>query len=269
MKIILLCLLFFSFSPSTVTHAFDAITGQGGSVPSSRRPRRRPTDGPCRISNSECRSSGSQVQIDLAAQCMCVGRNCFQIAIGRYGPNQTRNGTGRIGRAPGSRYRTRSQTTTTWDNDAVSMGIPQNDAGRALNGRNLPVTAGGKWIHKVGMDRNGRCVSPPTSYRTAGCVGVPCDQWPLVKGAMGQSLTVCGGASRDSDIISRNGCRGTRNCHPESRRPPYGGCRRARAMYAAMGYSSVQCDERSGEVRITPFRARPGGTQERRGGVVL
>ena len=174
------------------------------------------SNGPCRVRDRECRSSGSHVQIDLKAQCMCVGSSCFQIGVGRFGPNQTRNGTGTIGQARGLRYSTRKKTTNRWDSDAVAMGIPQNDAGRSARGRKLAVTGGGKWIHKIGQ-----CVSPVVNYATNGCVTVPCENWPLVKRAMGKRLTVCGGAKKDDDIISINGCNHTRYCSSNKKKPPH------------------------------------------------
>jgi len=256
-KYSLLLLFVFTFNISD-SLALSGSENRSGSVPGgSSRPSNitGASGGPCTIRNQECVRSGSQVQIDLAGQCMCVGSTCFEVAIGKYGPNQTRNGTGRIGRASGSAYSTTRATTTTWSTDAVSMGIPQNDSGTSASGANLPVTTGGKWIHKVGVDSNGRCIDPPTRYRTQGCIGVPCQSWPLVKNAMGQSLTVCGGASTDDEIASVIGCNRTRYCPRSQRQPEHRGCDRVYTMAQARGrdVSRISCTEPNGVVASPPF----------------
>jgi hypothetical protein len=243
MKFIIFVLLVFSFSPVSVSHAAALFSdgGEGsGSVPGRRRPRSRPTTGEtgeCRIQNAECTTSGSHVQIDLAAQCMCVGSRCVEVGIGLYGPNQTRNGTGTLGPAPGGLYngnRFPVPGTTSWaglgNEDGLSTGIPQNDRGVSASGRNLPVTQGGKWIHKAA-----NCNVPARNYTTAGCVAVACEDWPLVKSATGRSVTICGGARTDAEIISRNGCVNTRSCPPSQRRAPLSGCNRVYSRLLARG----------------------------------
>ena len=222
--------------------------------------------GPCRIRNPECLNSGSRVVADLEAQCMCVDDNCFEISIGKYGPKMTRNGTGIIGSAPGSRYTTRpGPGTTSWDNDALRMGIPQNDSGAGVSN----ITAGGKWIHKTGRDANGRCVEP-TQYTTLGCIGVPCDQWPNMKAARGSTFTVCGGAATDQEIVSRYGCPGSlRGCSPQRRLSTMNFCSLYRMRQEARGEPAGQCGvsptnypnfERGSEDRPTRPRARPQRT---------
>ena len=254
----LICLVFAIYIPVEANALGDILNSKknSGNIPS--RSSGRSTTGNCQIRNSECINSGSPVQIDLTAQCMCVGTSCFEVSIGRYGPNQTRNGTGRIGSAPGKLYRTRSQTSTSWDNDAVSMGIPQNDGGKTARGINLPVTSGGKWIHKVGQTPDGKCITPAASYVTAGCVGVPCDKWPKVKGAMGQSLTVCGGARSDSEIVSVMGCKNRRYCSRDQSVPQHLGCKRAIAMATARGRRVISCNEETNTlIAEPPFPAPP------------
>ncbi len=171
-------------------------------------PRARPDSisnytGECRITNPECANSGSRVIADMTAQCMCVDSQCFHISIGSRGPNVTRNGTGVLGSAPGSRYRTNNivPPTTHYDNDAIRMGIPQNDSGAGIS----DITNGGKWIHKTGS------CAPATSYSTWGCIGVECSDWPLVKNCMGCSFTVCGGAESDDEVVANSGPNRGRN----------------------------------------------------------
>lgn len=123
----------------------------------------------------------SPVKIDLKSQCMCVGTQCFSVGIARdlsgnnhFDPMRSWNGTGVLGVARGTKFQTKTGGgTTSYDNDALSSGTP-ND------------TDGGKWIHKTG-----NCAGP--SYRTKGCVAVPCEHWPLVKSQMGKAVTYCGG----------------------------------------------------------------------------
>jgi hypothetical protein len=125
----------------------------------------------------------SPVKIDLQNQCMCVGTQCFKVGIGgnlssegargRFNPMRTNNGTGVLGVARGTKYSTTAGAgSTVYDRDALSTSTP-ND------------TDGGKWIHKAG-----NCSS---TWRTKGCVAVPCDYWPLVKSQMGKAVTYCGG----------------------------------------------------------------------------
>jgi len=186
-----------AFGTATLQSWFQGSSTTKRSTPT--KPRSRPGsianfNGTCRVTNSECANSKSRVKIDMTAQCMCVDSDCFRISIGSRGPNVTRNGTSTIGRAMGTRYRSNNITPPTigYDNDAVSMGIPQNDSGAGIR----DITSGGKWIHKTGS------CAPATSYSTWGCVGVQCNDWPKVKNCVGCSLTVCGGASSDSQVIS-------------------------------------------------------------------
>lgn len=185
----------------------------------SLRPSQRPNSianytGDCRITNPECSNSGSRIIADMSAQCMCIGSECFKIAIGSRGPKVTRNGTSIIGRSGGSKYNTKRSTTKGYDKDAVSMGIPQNDGASGIPQRGAPlgipgVTNGGKWLHKT---RNCR---PPHQTTTWGCIGVPCEQWPKVKSCIGCSFTVCGGARSDAEVVANQGPRAGRNLKGE------------------------------------------------------
>lgn len=114
---------------------------------------------------------------------MCVGRDCFQVGIGKNGPKMTQSGTGTLGEASGAKYRTLKKATTKYDRDALAMGIPGNDQY-------------GKWIHKTRKCR-------PTST-TLGCVAVPCSKWPLVKRAKGRKVTICNGAGGSSSSNKKN-----------------------------------------------------------------
>jgi len=251
-KYIYITLFIFSFDLNTA-QAGDLLgpSGRNGSVPGGRgRGGQSNTNGPCSIRNSECTSSGSHVQIDLAAQCMCVGSTCVEVGIGMYGPNQTRNGTGVLGPATGGLYngsRFSPPGTTRWhgtgNEDGLSMGIPQNDRGASATGRNLAVTNGGKWIHKTA-----NCNSPARAYATAGCVAVSCEDWPLIKAATGQTVTVCGGASTDGEIVSRYGCTNARRCSAGQRQAPLAGCSRSYSRLMARGQRPAgECVNRAGQ----------------------
>ncbi len=166
----------------------------GAALFSPRRPMRRKTpikqntyeggySGTCNITNPDCVKS-SKVRVDVSAKCMCIGFDCFKVSIGAGGPGWTRNGTSRIGltsgifdrnsRGAGGIYETKSTTTNAYDNDALAMGIPSNDAV-------------GKWFHKTAG-----CVKPER-YQTAGCVAVPCEKWAKLKSEIGSEVTICGG----------------------------------------------------------------------------
>ena len=136
-------------------------------------------DTSCKVS---CSGNGS-VQVDLESKCMCIEKdNCFLIQIGKNGPKMTTQGHGKIGEAHGGKFQTKSTSSTSYDNDAMDMGIPEN-------------TAVGKWIHK-----SVNC-GPGGTNSTLGCIGVPCEHWPEIKKEMGKDLDVCGGGAP----MSRNG----------------------------------------------------------------
>ena len=119
----------------------------------------------------------NKVSINVSKQCMCLGKKCFKVGIGKDGYTMTTNGFGKLKKTPpGIKYKTYATSKVEYDNDAIAMGIPQNDAV-------------GKWIHKP---KN--CVRADT-YRTHGCIAVPCEMWIELKAAMNESaeLTVCGG----------------------------------------------------------------------------
>lgn len=129
----------------------------------------------------ETRCAGnSPVQVDVAGQCMCVGNKCFKVGIGHDGSMMTTSGVGKLKPTPpGEKYATHPSDSTGYDNDAVAMGINANDVV-------------GKWLHKPA-----NCVNAET-YRTKGCIAVPCDVWPMVKKAMREEseLTVCNGRGK-------------------------------------------------------------------------
>jgi hypothetical protein len=108
--------------------------------------------------------------------CLSTGE-CFKIDIGKNGPNMTNGGQGKTHPAEGAKYQTTSGPGTTgYDKDAIATGIQGNDAV-------------GKWIHKTrGCTQGG-------NMATKGCIGVPCDVWPLVKKEMGQNIVICGSTS--------------------------------------------------------------------------
>lgn len=135
---------------------------------------------------ADCRTSCSgdgEVQVDLAAKCMCIGKDsCFEVNIGKDGPKMTTQGHGKIGDARGDTYSTKSTSSTGYDRDALDTGIPEN-------------TEVGKWIHKTSA------CGPGGQNATAGCIAVPCEHWPEVKAQKGKTLDVCGGNAP----MSRNG----------------------------------------------------------------
>lgn len=133
--------------------------------------------GSCSVS---CKGTAT-IKVDMTSRCMCVaGSACFTIDIGYMGRMMTTNGNGIMDdNVAGGKYRTlKGPGSTRYDGDAIRMGIPANDNHY-------------KWIHKArncgvkGGTEGGRT-------KTAGCVGVPCQHWPLVKSQVGKSLTICG-----------------------------------------------------------------------------
>lgn len=124
-----------------------------------------------------CQAScpGSKFIVDLQARCMCLpSGECFKIDIGKSGPNMTTGGMGKTHEAKGAKYQTTGGPGSTgYDKDAIATGIQANDAV-------------GKWIHKT------RRCSQGGNTATKGCIGVPCDVWPLVKKQMGQNISICG-----------------------------------------------------------------------------
>jgi hypothetical protein len=157
---------------------------------------------------NECRVScagNSAVKVDLGSRCMCLGWSCFSVDIGYGGPSMTTQGTGRmVADVRGAKYQTRAVTTSGIDNDAIRMGIPENDKY-------------GKWIHKTRG-----CVTPGGGLRTAGCVGVPCEWWPKFKAmAPGQELTVCGGGALASRANRTSRTQNNRQQQPTPANNPY------------------------------------------------
>lgn len=135
---------------------------------------------------------GSDIEVNLQARCMCLkGGECFKIDIGKNGPSMTTSGTGVLKGAAGAKFSTKKGAgTNSYDNDAISTGISQNDAV-------------GKWIHKT----QARTTTGRNS--TKGCIGVPLDKWTLVKKAAGlenasgpndkgtgKRITVCGSGGK-------------------------------------------------------------------------
>ncbi len=126
------------------------------------------------------------IQIDVRAQCMCIGEKCFKVGIGYDGASMTTSGHGKIKKTPpGEKYQTHeNRYSTEYDDDALAMDIPENDTR-------------GKWLHKP------RDCAKAETYSTEGCIAVPCDMWPLLKQVYQQTddeskkeLTVCNGRSR-------------------------------------------------------------------------
>lgn len=132
-------------------------------------------------------SGSKDVNIDVGGQCMCIGQKCFKVGIGAQGAGMTSNGFGVLGEAKGELYQSKASDSTSYDNDAVAMGIFANDKT-------------GKWIHKPA-----NCVNAE-SYRTAGCIAVPCENWPLIKQAMKdkKTLAVCRGNSHSDGSTPKN-----------------------------------------------------------------
>lgn len=172
MKKILTFLSILFFIPTV----YGMSDGPLGSTPVSRN---STFTGPCRINNATCHSS--TVRVDIATKCMCIGRECFKVGTAPVAWKTTVNGTSHLGLTSGvfdrvgGRYRTRSNTTTAYDDDALAMGIPGNDS---------PI---GKWFHKPAGCQNAE------TYPTIGCVAVPCNKWPLLKSQIGAEVTICGG----------------------------------------------------------------------------
>lgn len=162
------------------------------SVPVQMQPQPGGYRGSCYISNPTCGTSG--VKVDVSARCMCIDLECFPVSIGSGGPGMTHNGTSRLGltggvldrnsRGAGGTYETKSITRNSYDNDAIAMGIPRNDAV-------------GKWFHKPA-----NCLHP-SRYTTAGCIAVPCEQWANLKSSIGEEVTVCGGRGSGGRFNSR------------------------------------------------------------------
>ena len=134
---------------------------------------------PCTTS---CPGSRAAMKVNMADRCMCVGSKCFKIDIGGKGNFSTTNGTGKTALdVKGAKYRTLDGPgTKKYDEDAIRMGISANDKHS-------------KWIHKAkdcGVKAGEKGIGGRT--RTAGCVGVPCEYWPLVKAEAGKYVTICG-----------------------------------------------------------------------------
>lgn len=133
-----------------------------------------------RAQNTECRASCNgegAVQVDLEQKCMCIDKtNCFKVSIGKDGPKMTTQGHGKLGKAEGKKYSTKSSSSSGYDNDAIDMGIPEN-------------TEVGKWIHKTSD------CGPGGNNSTKGCIAVPCEHWKAVKEEMGEDIDICGGGA--------------------------------------------------------------------------
>jgi hypothetical protein len=182
---------------------------QGGN---STRPTARPTSTECQILSPGC--GNTTLKVDVANNCMCVGDSCFKVASGyKTGDIGLRRGSGsavtrrdvvnaqthntapggeRLGvvggvvnrrarnrcgnnRGPGCRYETLSPTPRGFNYDAMTM-----------SARNT--NSGGKWIHQIPGCGD-------YTFRTQGCIGVPCDKWSLVKTQMGKPMSICGGGA--------------------------------------------------------------------------
>ena len=130
---------------------------------------------------ADCQGNG--VTVDLKTQCMCIdkGAKCFQVGIGSAGPPMTTSGTGRLADCNGRVYQSKMNPTTGYDNDCMTTGIPENHST-------------GKWLHKPA-----NCMDART-YRTRGCIAVPCDMWPQVKAQKGQEIVVCNGKPGSTSV---------------------------------------------------------------------
>lgn len=155
-----------------------------------------PVNGTCQVS---CNSSQGAIQVDVRKRCMCIsGSKCFTIDVGHGGPgSETTNGLGVMSaNVAGARYQTKpGPGTTSYDNDAVNMGISAN-------------SKHGKWIHK-----SRRCGANGNSTmggrnNTAGCIAVPCAYWPEVKGLarQGQTVQVCNGVPYETSRTCGGRC---------------------------------------------------------------
>ena len=205
--------------PAEAASFFSWIAGTNNSptsrpVPleSSSRPVARPTSNECQIKSQGC--GNTSIKVDVANNCMCVGDSCFRVATGyktgdiglrraggsavsrrdvinaqthNTGPNGERLGvvggvTNRraknncgSSRGPGCRYETLNPTPRNFNYDAMTMSA-KNTA------------SGGKWIHQIPGCGD-------YTFRTQGCIGVPCDKWSLVKSQMGKPMSICGGGA--------------------------------------------------------------------------
>lgn len=138
---------------------------------------------------ASCPGEGD-VEVNLQDKCMCLGDECFEISIGRNGPEMTASGTGVLAEAEGAKYSTKpGPGSTGYDKDAIRMGIPSNDGV-------------GKWIHKT------QGCSPGGGENTKGCIAVPCDRWPEVKAKMGGVLKVCGSSQNSVGTGTNSGSGG-------------------------------------------------------------
>lgn len=153
-----------------------------------------PMTGSCRTS---CNSSQGTIQVDVRERCMCIsGSKCFRIDIGMgYSGSETTNGVGKmaanVNLGGGGRYQSKPYASTSYDNDAISMGIFAN-------------TKHGKWIHKSNTEGCG----PGGARSTAGCIGVPCQYWPEVKqlGKQGATVQVCNGSDYETSKTCGGRC---------------------------------------------------------------
>lgn len=130
--------------------------------------------------------------MNLMNKCLCIkeGNKCFKIDIGSAGPRMTTSGSGKMHKAEGAKFQTKSGPGTDgYDNDAIATGIGANDKV-------------GKWIHKTR--------SPNGGGSTLGCIGVPWKHWKDVKkaagmdsgGQSGKSISVCGGGAEGAGTSS-------------------------------------------------------------------
>lgn len=133
----------------------------------------------CQKGQVTCNGNAA-VKVDLGSKCACIKDECFKVAIGKNGPTQTHAGHGRIRKAQGAKYQTTpGPGTTSYDKDALDMGIQEN-------------TAVGKWLHKP---QGCGSVEGNNGLQTKGCIAIPCDMWPKLKEQIGEELEVCGGGA--------------------------------------------------------------------------
>lgn len=90
----------------------------------------------------------------------------------------TTSGTGKItDDVAGAKYQSiPGSQSTGYDKDAMKTGIEAN-------------SAVGKWIHKT------RNCKPGGTPSTLGCIGVPCNQWPLMKKQANKTMVICGSSA--------------------------------------------------------------------------